>query len=65
MKNWKTTLTGLVGLAAAFVVGAPDVFGGETAALVQFARLVNAGALTGLGIHAFDSRRTAVKAYTD
>ena len=54
MKNWKTTLFGLVAAAAGFVLFSPDLFA-RWPWIVAVAKYVTVGGLAGIGISAKDS----------
>ena len=54
VKNWKTTVAGLVLCCSGFVAFSPKTFGGEQAPLVQVCKYITSGGLAALGITAKD-----------
>lgn len=54
MKNWKTTVIGILLSFSGFVTFSPDTFGGDQALLVQISKYITAGGLAALGISAKD-----------
>lgn len=59
MKNWKTSLSGLVSSLALLVALVPDRFGGEDSVFVLICMFIAAGGLASLGINAEDASKLA------
>lgn len=53
-KNWKTSAMGLISGFAVLVATAPQMFGGEEAAIVQISRALLAAGVIGVGAAAKD-----------
>lgn len=54
LKNWKTTLIGLILSVSGFIAVSPNHFGGDNALVVELSRYVLAGGFAALGIYSTD-----------
>lgn len=65
MKNWKTTVSGLISSLALLVALVPDRFGGENSFFVIFCIFISAGGISFLGLNAEDAQKISNRFYNN